>query len=130
MMPFEPTIQQDDLDRIIEGTHWNPHSVLGPHPTTVDDRPHLAIRAWLPDVEGVEAVSDSVLWRMTRIREEGLYETLLPDITQAPPYRLRVTRHDGTVTEMLYRDAADIRMSRGPYRYVGWTNERQRPIST
>lgn len=37
---------------------------------------------------------------MTRIREEGLYETLLPDITQAPPYRLRVTRHDGTVTEV------------------------------
>lgn len=99
-MSFEPTIQQDDLDRIIEGTHWNPHSVLGPHPTTVDNRPHLAIRAWLPDVEGVEAVSDSVLWRMTRIREEGLYETLLPGIAQAPPYRLRVTRHDGTVTEI------------------------------
>ncbi len=99
-MSTELTVQQDDFDRIIEGTHWNPHSVLGPHPTTVDNRPHLAIRVWLPDVEGVEAVSDSVLWRMTRIREQGLYETLLPGITQAPPYRLRVTRHDGTVTEI------------------------------
>jgi 1,4-alpha-glucan branching enzyme len=99
-MSIELTVQQDDFDRIIEGTHWNPHAVLGPHPTTVDNRPHLAIRAWLPDVEGVEAVSDSALWRMTRIREEGLYETLLPGITQAPPYRLRVTRDDGTVTEI------------------------------
>jgi 1,4-alpha-glucan branching enzyme len=99
-MSIELTVQQDDFNRIIEGTHWNPHAVLGPHPTTIDNRPHLAIRAWLPDVEEVEAVSDSALWRMTRIREEGLYETLLPGITQAPPYRLRVTRDDGTVTEI------------------------------
>lgn len=38
-MSIELTDQQDDFDRIIEGTHWNPHSVLGPHPTTVDAVP-------------------------------------------------------------------------------------------
>ena len=99
-MPIELTVQQDDVDRLIAGIHWNPHSILGPHPITIDSRPHLAIRAWLPDVKNVEVVVDSILWRMTRIREEGLYEALLPDMPQAPSYQLRITQFDGTTTEM------------------------------
>lgn len=99
-MPIELTVQQDDVDRLIAGTHWAPHSVLGPHATTIDGRPCLAIRAWLPQVKDVEVVSDSILRRMTLIREEGLYEALLPDTTQAPSYKLRVTHHDGAVAEI------------------------------
>ena len=99
-MSVEQTIEQDDFDRLIAGTHWNPHSVLGPHVTTVDNRPHLAIRAWLPNVTDVEIVSDSILRRMIRIREEGLYEALLPDTTRIPSYLLRITQHDGTITEI------------------------------
>ena len=99
-MPIGSTIQQDDLDRLVAGIHWNPHSILGPHLTTLDDRPHLAVRAWLPDVTNAEAVFDSILWRMTRIREEGLYEALLPDVTLASPYQLRITRRDGTIAEI------------------------------
>ena len=99
-MSLEPAIQQDDLDRLITGTHWGPHSVLGPHPTTIDSGPALMIRAWLPQVKDVEVVSDSTLWRMSRVREEGLYEALLPDATQALSYKFRVTHHDGTVAEI------------------------------
>ncbi|MGZ8366866.1 MAG: GlgB N-terminal domain-containing protein, partial [Nitrospira sp.] len=104
-MSSDLTVQQDNLDRLIAGTHWAPHSVLGPHATTIGGRPGFTIRAWLPqikdvDVKDVEVVSDSVLWRMTRIREEGLYEALLPDTPLAPSYTLRLTRHDGTVAEI------------------------------
>src|SRR5689334_15927068 len=99
-MPLDLTVQQNDLDRIIAGTHWTPHSVLGPHATTIDGRPGLVIRAWLPQTEEVVAVTDSTLWRMTRIREEGLYEAFLPDTTHLPSYTLRVTQHDGTVAEI------------------------------
>ncbi|MGB4068984.1 MAG: 1,4-alpha-glucan branching protein GlgB [Nitrospira sp.] len=99
-MPSDLTVQQDNLDRLITGTHWAPHAVLGPHPTIIDGRPGFAIRAWLPQIKDVEVVSDSILWRMTRIREEGLYEALLPDTTLAPSYTLRLTRHDGTVAEI------------------------------
>ena len=99
-MSIDLTVQQDDLDRLIAGTHWAPHSVLGPHATTIDGRPGLVIRAWLPEIKDVEVVSDSILWRMTRIREEGLYEALLPDTPLAPSYTLRLTRHDGTVAEI------------------------------
>jgi 1,4-alpha-glucan branching enzyme len=99
-MPLELTIQQDDLDRLIAGTHWSPHSILGPHATTIDGRPFLVIRAWLPQIKDIEAISDSSLWRMTRIHEEGLYEALLTDTTQTPFYKLRITRHDDTVAEI------------------------------
>ncbi|THJ18069.1 MAG: 1,4-alpha-glucan branching protein GlgB [Nitrospira sp. CG24B] len=99
-MPSDLTLQQDNLDRLIAGTHWAPHSILGPHATTIDGRPGFAIRAWLPQIKDVEVVSDSILWRMTRIREEGLYEALLPDTPLAPSYTLRLTRHDGTVAEI------------------------------
>ena len=99
-MSLDLTIQQDDLDRLIAGTHWAPHSVLGPHATTINGRPSLVIRAWQPDLKDVEVASDSTLWRMTRIHEAGLFEALLPDTTQAPSYKLRVTRQDGTVADI------------------------------
>lgn len=99
-MPSDLTAQQDNLDRLIAGTHWAPHSVLGPQATTIDGHPGFTIRAWLPQIKDVEVVSDSILRRMTRIREEGLYEALLPNIPLAPSYTLRLTRHDGTVTEI------------------------------
>lgn len=99
-MSNEPTVQQDDVDRLRAGTHWNPHSVLGPHIILLNDRPHLALRAWQPGVKDVALLSNSVLWRMTRIYEEGLYETLLPDTTSIPTYRLRITHLDGAVTEI------------------------------
>ncbi|OQW35899.1 MAG: 1,4-alpha-glucan branching enzyme [Nitrospira sp. SG-bin1] len=99
-MPLEPTLQQDDLDRLIAGTHWAPHSILGPHASMIDSRPFLSVRAWLPHIKDVEVVFDSSLWPMSRLHEEGLYEALLPEITQAPSYKLRVTYQDGTVADI------------------------------
>ena len=99
-MSLDLPIQQDDLDRLMAGTHWAPHSVLGPHATTIDGHPGLVIRAWLPDVKDVAATFDSSLQRMTRIHEEGLYEVRVPGTTLAPSYKLRVTRLDGTVAEI------------------------------
>ena len=98
-MSHERTIQQDDVDRLRAGTHWDPHSILGPHMILINDRPHLALRAWQPGVREVVVLSDSVLGHMKRVCEEGLYELLLPDTTSIPSYRLRITHLDGTITE-------------------------------
>lgn len=99
-MSFDLTIQQNDFDRLIAGTHWAPRSILGPHATMIDGRPGFVIRAWLPHAKDVAVVSDSILRHMTRIHEAGLYEALLPDTTHAPSYMLRVTRHNGIVTDI------------------------------
>ncbi len=99
-MSIDLPVPQDDLDRLIAGTHWAPHTVLGPHATTIDGRPGFTIRAWLPQIKDVEAVSDSLLLPMTRLHEEGLYEALLPDTTLAPSYKLHVTHHNGTIADI------------------------------
>lgn len=31
VMSLEPTIWQDDIDRLIAGTHWSPQPIRGPH---------------------------------------------------------------------------------------------------
>jgi 1,4-alpha-glucan branching enzyme len=99
-MPLQLTVHQDDLDRLITGTHWNPHSVLGPHVLTITGRPGLVIRAWLPEVKDVEVVTDSSRLPMMRIHEAGLFEASLPVTTPLPSYRLRIRHDDGTVMDM------------------------------
>jgi 1,4-alpha-glucan branching enzyme len=99
-MPLQLTLQQDDLDRLMTGTHWNPHAVLGPHVLTIDGRPCLAIRAWLPDVKDVEVITDSSHLPMTRIHEAGLFEALLSAMARVPSYQLRVQHDDGTVMDV------------------------------
>ena len=98
-MSLHMTFGQDDLDRLIAGTHWDPHSILGPHAVTIDGSPGLVIRAYLPDVKEAELVTDSTLWRMTRVREAGLFEAVLPATAPVPSYRLRITHQDGTAVE-------------------------------
>jgi 1,4-alpha-glucan branching enzyme len=98
-MTLHMTIRQDDLDRLTAGTHWDPHSILGPHAVTIDGSPCLVIRAYHPDVKEVEVISDSTLWRMTRVHEAGLFEVILPTTAHIPPYQLRITHHDGPTVE-------------------------------
>lgn len=47
-MPPQITFSQDDLERLITGTHWDPRAILGPHVATIDQVSCLIIRAWLP----------------------------------------------------------------------------------
>ncbi len=102
-MQSQTTFQQEDLDRLITGTHWNPRAILGPHRGTISGKPCLIIRAWLPyaaNVDVLPATPAGTLVPMTRLHEAGLFEAIAPEHTPIPSYRLKVTEHDGTVAEM------------------------------
>ena len=100
-MPARTLLPSEAIDRIVGGTHWDPLSVLGPHPATVDGRTGLTIRAWLPYAKQVDLLPvpscDPI--RMTRIHPDGLFETTLGQPDGLDDYRLRVTDYDGTVSE-------------------------------
>lgn len=113
-MPPQITFSQDDLERLITGTHWDPRAILGPHVATIDRVPCLIIRAWLPYAVTAEVVLESSASedavsptatepassrQMTLVHEAGLFETLIPQEIQALSYRLRITQEDGTTTE-------------------------------
>ena len=44
------------VERLVEGRHHDPFSVLGPHPVVVDGRPAVAVRAFLPEAQSVDLV--------------------------------------------------------------------------
>ena len=102
-MLSQTTFQQEDLDRLIAGTHWNPRAILGPHRGTIGGQPSLIIRAWLPYAARVDVLPEDpagVLVAMTRLHDAGLFEAVAPAHAAIPSYRLRVTQHDGTVAEL------------------------------
>jgi 1,4-alpha-glucan branching enzyme len=101
-MSSQATFRQDDLDRLIAGTHWDPRSILGPHHGTLDDTSCFVIRTWLPEaarVEVIPATSSGSPIPMTRSHETGLFEAIVPGDTPVPSYRLRAEQQDGTIIE-------------------------------
>jgi 1,4-alpha-glucan branching enzyme len=102
-MLSQTTFHQEDLDRLIEGTHWNPRAILGPHRGTIGGQPCVLIRAWLPyaaRADVLPADPAGSLVPMTRRHDAGLFEAIAPESTPIPTYRLRVTEQDGTVVEL------------------------------
>ncbi len=85
--PF--TVTLDELDRIVDGWHHDPHAVLGPHPTG-DGR--LLIRVLRPDAESVTLVTaegEQVDRREMTHEHRGIWRITLPT-TDVPHYGLDV----------------------------------------
>jgi 1,4-alpha-glucan branching enzyme len=102
-MLSQTMFQQEDLDRLLAGTHWNPRAILGPHRSIIDGKPCLIIRAWLPYAARVDVLPEDLAEPpvpMTRLHDAGLFEAIAPESTPIPSYRLRVTEHDSTVAEL------------------------------
>ncbi|HEX5647006.1 MAG TPA: 1,4-alpha-glucan branching protein GlgB [Nitrospira sp.] len=102
-MLSQTMLPQEDLDRLIAGTHWNPRAILGPHRGTIGGQPCLMIRAWLPYAARVDVLPvdpAQPLVPMTRLHDDGLFEAIAPKHTPIPSYRLRITQYDGMVVEL------------------------------
>ncbi|MGW2210214.1 1,4-alpha-glucan branching enzyme [Streptomyces sp. NPDC001781] len=81
-----------DRERLLAGTHHDPHAVLGAHPVPGG----VAVRVFRPYAEAVTVVLEDV---RTELRDDGqgFFSGLLP-LTGVPAYRLLVS-YDGTVHE-------------------------------
>jgi 1,4-alpha-glucan branching enzyme len=95
-------LEQSVLDALVGGSHATPHDVLGVR--LVDGG--VLVRALRPDAREVAVIVDGVGVPMQRVHDHGLFAALLPDRTEVPDYRLRVTYDTGTY------EADD------PYRYL------------
>jgi 1,4-alpha-glucan branching enzyme len=94
---------REDVDALVNGTHTNPHRVLGLH----EHRDGTVVRVLRPDVAAVDVVwgdgakagaGQSGTERSasaTRTADGGLFEVLVPTKLSAAGYRLRMRSHEG-----------------------------------
>jgi len=93
-------LSDDELKRLFRAEHWDPFSLLGPHPVSREGTAGVVVRAFVPEASRVEVLrhgKDSQ--RMTRIHDEGLYEVTIADARLPLVYRLAVTDGQGHKTE-------------------------------
>ncbi|SOR78950.1 1,4-alpha-glucan branching enzyme [Streptomyces chartreusis] len=93
-----PSVGAADRQRLLSGTHHDPHSVLGAHPAPGG----IAFRAFRPYALSVTVVAGEVRAELDD-DGEGFFSGLLP-LREVPEYRLLV-EYEGTVldTEDAYR---------------------------
>ncbi|MBA2251274.1 MAG: 1,4-alpha-glucan branching enzyme, partial [Nitrospirales bacterium] len=90
----------DDLTRLLRAEHWNPFSLLGPHPSTKNGQPIVVVRAFLPEAATAEVlVNGQRAIPMTRVHDEGLFEATIPQHIPSNSYQLQVTDLLGAVTQ-------------------------------
>jgi 1,4-alpha-glucan branching enzyme len=99
----------DDLRRLVEGTHTDPHTFLGPHPG-----PHgVVVRALRPDASEVVAqLEGGAALPLARIHPAGVFEGLLPGTDEVPVYQLEARYASGAA--WLTRDAYAFLPTLGP----------------
>ena len=78
-------VDTDELDRIVDGSHYNPHTILGPHP----GKNAVTLRVLRPMAESVVAVVGDERIALKH-EHRGIWVGLLPG-SDVPDYRLDVT---------------------------------------
>ena len=89
------TISQQ-IDRVIESDHHDPFVVLGLH--FIDQEPPAAlVRTFQPHAESVQIVINGDKQYMYRMRQEGLFEIVLPEFSEPFPYHFEIQYYDKTI---------------------------------
>jgi len=110
----ETTAAWEEVELIVEGEHSDPFHVLGAHPVTVEGKPAVAVRAFLPGAAKVWVIRGAVGGAakdenfgvpspggslLQQIHPEGFFEAVFPGQTQVFPYRLRAEDSTGHTWE-------------------------------
>ena len=101
-------VSHDEIDRIVAGTHHDPHSVLGAHHSQAG----TVVRALRPLATSVAVVlPDGRRFPMIHVYQ-GIFEVTLP-ASEIPDYRIAVTYPASTEDEALPETITD-----DPYRHL------------
>jgi len=91
------------IDRVIGSDHHDPFQVLGLHfidqePRVSDNEPRAAlVRTFQPHAESVQIVINDAKQYMYKMRQEGLFEIILPGFSEPFPYHFEIQFYDKTV---------------------------------
>jgi 1,4-alpha-glucan branching enzyme len=85
-------VSRGELERLIGGTHHNPHGILGPHPHDGG----VTVRTLKPLADSVVVESSDGARTQLRHEFEGVWVGVLPT-AEVPDYRIHVAYGDGIV---------------------------------
>lgn len=91
-----PEIDQTDMDRILQGRHDDPFTILGPH--YLAETQTLSIRALALDADQVYAIFDDepeVIHPLQTIHEDGLFAASIGHTDPASSYQFRIIDREG-----------------------------------
>jgi 1,4-alpha-glucan branching enzyme len=94
---MKSTTSRDEISKIIHTEHYDPFTVLGPHPLPDGT---LAIRAFISDAHTLSVrLTGGPLkgkeFPLTKIAPEGFFEVVIPACAEVFPYVLRKTTAEG-----------------------------------
>jgi 1,4-alpha-glucan branching enzyme len=80
-------VPDDDLCRLLQLRHHDPHAILGAHPSPRG----VVFRAFRPDAQRIHLILDGKAPREMRERPEaGMFEVLVEGLREVPSYKLQV----------------------------------------
>lgn len=99
--PHELLPRSENLQRLLEGSISDPHSILGMH---FDDKLHcIIVRAYDPFVDSISVLADGCKHKMERIHPDGLFAVKFQEKTHHFAYQLeKAFGKDTIVTEDPY----------------------------
>ena len=92
-------LAKEDIQRIIEVSHSDPHHVLGAHPARLSGKTGLVIRAFHPDAVSADLIVSEDRIPMKHLSPHGLFWLWLPGKTLPFTYFLSFTFADGATWE-------------------------------
>ncbi|MBI5854228.1 MAG: 1,4-alpha-glucan branching protein GlgB [Nitrospirae bacterium] len=90
------------MELLIRAEHWDPFTLLGPHPLNEQGTTMTVVRAFLPEAEEATVLLDQANDKalpMTKVHEAGLFEATIRQTFDPSRYRLRVRDRWGGITE-------------------------------
>jgi 1,4-alpha-glucan branching enzyme len=93
---FLSGIVEQDLDRIVNCEHSDPHSVLGGHPASLKGVGGVVVRAFHPDAAEILLALDDKVFPMQRSAKSGIFWAWLPGRSLPLDYKLVHSFGDGS----------------------------------
>lgn len=99
---FAPTLGEQDVWLLAEGTHLRPYERLGTHPRTMEEVGGVAFAVWAPNARRVSVVGDFNGWdgRRHPMRKHlgcGVWEIFLPNIPAGSNYKYEILDANGQI---------------------------------
>ncbi len=114
---MKTTANIEDVYRVIFNNHHDPFQILGAHEVSLDGKPCVVVRAFLPDAESASVVEKKPAqkrkpskvsqtkkpqkaereYAMERVHEDGFFEVVIRRRKSVFPYLLRKTTKSGAV---------------------------------